>query len=503
MCPRPIDKEPSGLPKHWTPEKDADPQWEGLVRLLRESDQPAMPTGAEYERIFSVVMEEVLGAEDASNRAQRRESFLDWLRLVLTGGGVPAHAFRMTAVAAVALVLGMNLKPAPEPSMAVDNQIAAPASATPDPDDWLLASRLDSAAGAAIRPVSASGDATPAPTVGRVVERDAWNFGGQPSHDWDWERTVASEPDWNFYQNTKSTGTALTVSSAPAQNMSSRQQVISLVQQMKFQSMVRRDEESLYQIRRLESALTPLLEGGQGVPQGEVAALDSFRRGEDLAARSRFADALLAFDDVRRRAPGTFQSFLAQFQIARIDFENLREYESALEAYRVALEEYPSHFLSDENKALILERIELLTRNSAGDWQALRIWQDALAAPDTAKQIAELERLLTASPSTPLAGQAALRLAGLTLEDIRGEQINPLYVVRLLDEAIAAAPASPHRAEIQFAKGEILLRRLLKLDEAAGEFREVVNNANSEQIRLLARQRLRYLEERQSRVTEH
>ncbi|MCB2153993.1 tetratricopeptide repeat protein [bacterium] len=502
MSPRSGDKDPAKLPKNWSPEGDSDAQWEGIVRLLRESDQPTTPTDEQYDRLFTEVMEEVIGSEGAPAPAQqRRESFLDWLRLVLTGGGLPAHGFRFAAVATGALLIGMSLNTAPQ-------QVATPQHHPGTARTVAMASpgnEKGPAGGGTIVPVSNDpsagvASAAPASTVGRVIEREAWNTDERASANWDWEGTMASDQGWNFNQNMESYGSPQVVSSAPTAGASSRQQVISLMQQLKFQSMVERDEESLYQIRRLESALTPLLEDTQGVPNAEVEALDSFRRGEDLAARSRYADALLAFDQVRRHAPGTFMAFLAQFQIARIDFENLRDYESALEAYRVALEEYPSHFLSDENKALILQRIELLTRNSGDDWKALRVWQDALAAPDTASEISKLEMLLTESPTSPLASQAALRLAGLTLEDIRGEQINPLYVVRILDEAIAASPGAAHRADIQFAKGEVLLRRLLKLDEATEEFKQVVDNTTSEPIRLRALQRLRYLEERQSRV---
>ncbi|MEQ8821659.1 MAG: hypothetical protein RLY93_15595 [Sumerlaeia bacterium] len=354
------------IPAHWDPTEDADERWQSIVSMMREADEAPMPLPAQFDAIKLAALKGagVTGAPDRT----ADESFFGWLRHTVFGGGAGAQAFRMACGAAVAFLVGWQFSPRSAPSPTPGTG-AAPAAevrgAAPAGDDLAAA---NSGSQTAPRPANEPAPLN-IPTESMLVRSGLTEDGRlrsvqQVNDNWGFDHNalgsnagwiVEPQPAFTTVGNTPGAGSAAMA----------RQEAVEALQQLRFLSLVRRDQDGLNQVRRLEWALKPMLmqdEAAGAIPRAENAALESYRRGEELAAANRHAEALESFGQARRLVPGSFLAFLSQYQIARIQYEVLKDYPAARESYRIALEEYPAHFLTDEHKATILDRMEELTR---------------------------------------------------------------------------------------------------------------------------------------------
>ncbi|MBI5155085.1 hypothetical protein HZA57_07595 [Candidatus Poribacteria bacterium] len=473
----PTGEDGAGFAPGWNPQPEAEPRWRGVVQLMREADDPRMPDSDEYEVMWENISSEInVPGGGRVIPVPGPESFPGWLRQVFLGGGAGAQALRLACAGAVAFAVGVQFHQTgarPVESRMQVAEAARPAGATsggPFP-------------------------ATPAPAAGGVLSRSGIDGEGRlipaevASAEFGWRATLPPESSWTYQ------GAAATrpVSTAAVSGTAERQQVMDLLQQIKFRSLVEQDDDAMGQIRRLEGAIAPLLEAEGQAASGEAAAMESFRRAEDLALRNRYADALLAFHEARTLVPGTFLAFLAQYQIARIDFEHLHDFDSALEAYRVTLEEYPAHFLTDEYKTQIVERIDKLMRNSMNDWEALRLWQEAQGQTGL-KRAELLERLVSEVPESPLAADAAAALTDLKLNEPACAELRTEDLLALFDGYLAYRPALAGAAKVQFAKAELLFKGEMDFKQSANEYSRVLTLPGGEAFKAQVNARLAQLD---------
>ncbi len=465
------------MPSDWSPERDTDTAWSAMTHLMKEADDPIMPAPSEFEAMLARVRHEVEDDAFLSRReAPLAPSFTEWLRQIFLGGGSGAQAFRFACVGALAFAIGWQVSHRP----ASELQSPAPAGSVNKPAEVASVSPAKSAGGSLSSPevvTVSTNDTIPNRTITSINKSGMNDSGKLKNFDevaatFGWDQVIYPDQT-NQMQGFFDTVPTSTFHASPNEASSNKVRIANTVQQLKFHSYLQGDAATLEKIQQLEGALTPLLEDDKNIPRGDVEALEGYRRGEEYLAHQRYTDALLAFDQVRTLAPGSFLAFLAQYQIASIDYDYLRDFEGALDAYRVVLEEYPAHFLTDENKAQILEHVELLTRNKSSDWRALDIWLDAQHTTGP-RRISLLRELMETVPESPLAGKAAMVLLENTVGDSAQSMLHPTDLIRLCDSVLASAGTSPHAAQVQFVKAEVIFRRLFDLDRARDEFTRVL-----------------------------
>jgi len=465
-------------------EFDRDPSWEALVDLMRESDKPSHPTEARYAQMLRSIKAEAFPA--AVVRPVADETFGGWMRTVFFGGGPAAQVLRMAAVGALVWVAASDFAGGDRPNVpARETTVASAAGGT----RIAVANGDAGFADAAPR----SGDGVVVPASVAVAPPDlsaAWFEASSPAFADSVYPVSNSQVGFGLAGSRSSAAMASRGDEAPLQDL------VNQIQQLKFQSYVEQDREVLDRVQRIESSVARLMERDESLSPDSVAAIETFQRAEQLLAGRRYADALVAFREVRRLSPGTFLAFLAQYQIAGISFVNTRDYEGALEAYNKALKEYPAHFMSNEHNTHIRQRIEMLTQNRANAWRAVDLWQDArMASPET--RVTLLREILFSYPESPLSADAAQSLLEATESGgAKPGSIQPTELISLCETAVDSAQDTNHAATLQFVKAETIFRRLFDLERADAEFRKALTMPGADAIADKAQLRLNQIAQR-------
>jgi len=168
-------------------------------------------------------------------------------------------------------------------------------------------------------------------------------------------------------------------------------------------------------------------------------------------------------------------SFLGEFQAANVNYEQIGDYKAALTHYQKCIENYPSHYLTEDKKEFILKRIDLLTRNSADDWRPLKIYLKAKNRDVAFDQsLTLLKQLITDYPKCSLVRDAA---DALSFKIINGEDVS----VSTAEDLIAFFQQCRERFEekdlqqiFQFKTAEIFHQKMLNYPQAILEYNRVV-----------------------------
>lgn len=521
------------MPANWSPESDRDPAWEAIMALAKDADRPTHPTEARYAEMLQAIRAEAFPDPivPAAAAPVREDSFGAWARTMLLGGGPGAQLLRMAAVGGLVWVAAStttaNRGAASTASAAAPMEVAAASSSATSSADRAVDIDADGDLDAYFsQPAVRSAGPVPHATVGSptmpevVPDRGAgvvlaipdsqpnllaFNWSGL-ANDLDtasdgsteYRLRSASLPGGgnsvggfgdaaNFpvtlSNSATGAGELYFASARPAQSTpGALQDLVNQIQQLKFESYMDQDREVLDRIRRMESSVSRLMESDESLSSDNVAAIETFQRGEQLLAGKRYGDAVAAFRDVRRLAPGTFLAFLAQYQIAGTSFVYMRDYDSALEGYNKTLKEYPAHFISSEHNDHIRKRIEMLTQNRANDWRAVDLWQDArLSGPEA--RVVILRELIQSYPESPLAADAAMSLLEMAVAGgTKPGCIEPVELIALCETAVDDAPETNHVAVLQFVKAETIFRRLFDLERADAEFRRALTMPGADAI---------------------
>ncbi|MDK2970990.1 MAG: hypothetical protein PWP23_745 [Candidatus Sumerlaeota bacterium] len=492
------DSEAEGaLPPGWTPASDADPRWRGIVGLMADADAPGrVPSAAEFRAMRERVREE-LARESGGARVlpvrPAEDSFAGWVRQIAVGGGAGGQLVRFAAVAAAAFAIG-----------AFTMQRNAGSGAPPAPPPVGVASlppttvsnpALDEST---VIPVSSSGYRTFNYNLpnGNVSGGDSGSLSLERSGLDNTGRLIPTGAAQGWY-----------VSSHGGQAVLERQEqagteTVQLLQELRLRSLIESDPGQLATLRQLEDALSELLTVENVLPQAKVDDLGLINRADDLVADGQPEEALAAYREIAAGSGGagsgsdSFLAFVAQFQAARLLYEELHDYRGALQAYRAVLEDHPSHYLTDEQRQHALERIEILTRNYQDDWRAVSLWQ-AAQQQTGAKQEALWAELVDSMPQAPLAADAAVALAGQLVQPRpRTDGSAPEELAVLFQNALQRAGSSPHAAGFRFALAEVFLVGLMEPERAEAEYRQLLTMPGAEPYAAKAQTRLRHLERR-------
>lgn len=483
-------------PENWTPESDADPQWEAMRALLEEADAPQLPSAERFDAIRAAAAAELredpprVVEVEPGPRSRRRAAAAParpGARVLLFGGGPVGQALRLAAVGALAFVFGV--------------EIAGRGTEAPAPT--VIATQPDSTQVASIPPLEAEHlEAIPAerpPAIGagqripRSLHDDSFAPGlAAPGIDGAGLVPVrAHDGDWFLYSHF---GSAMDARGGSADGADSPARLLEKIRQIRVQASLIGDHATAAKVRELEEALWPMLIDEDLVPESEAEAYAALEQADRLVATARYDEAIEAYRDVLAHSRGTALASTAHFQLARVLFEEMRDYDAALAAYRAVLEDYPRQYLTTEQRDHALGRVELLSRNYASNWMAVRLWQD-IEQSSGRERLARLEELLHRTPQSPLASEAAIELAERAAEGAYPSREAVEELLGKLDRALERAGGAPHAAGLQYARAEIVLQRLYDRERAADEYLRVLRLPGSSAFADRARTRLSQLEQ--------
>jgi tetratricopeptide (TPR) repeat protein len=270
------------------------------------------------------------------------------------------------------------------------------------------------------------------------------------------------------------------------------------LQAIRLHATLKDDAPTLAEVRVIEPILSTLLRESEarseaGAGSASAEALDKFRLGEQAIADRRYTDALAHFSEAQALGPRTFTGFLAEYMMAEVRYDYLEDYDAALAGYQRCLQGYPPEFVSEENRRHILERVELMTRASAGGWADLRLWTASQRSDSPEDEAAVLILLLREDTSSTLAAKAAERLCALLLEDAGRNSIDLAEALSALEYTVSQRPPGADTARIQFALAELVFKRAMDLPRATAEYRKALALEPSPELRALIGQRAQQL----------
>lgn len=491
------------MPDDWTPEQDNDAQWKAIVSLLKEANEPTVPEDQEFDELLiaskflSHNPDMSASVESVEELRENADEFGPWVKSVAVGGGVYAQVLRFAAIAAATVLV----------TLSISNQSATPLNDSIN--DGAVANnpiQTDPVASVASATEAEPVDTEPAkPKVDLVtnspVSPDLGGGAFTVSNDW---RGLKSDPAWNnaLVYSSKLNDNAFLYGydtmpqqqQQPAEMGNSptpfaKQRLLSLMQQLRFQSQMNPNTADMETIRQMESALRPLLQEGDAVSQTEIYALELYQKAEEMMERNRYDDAITILEEIDNIVPSSFMAFLSQYRIASIEFEQLQQFDLALSDYQEVLKVYPTHFLSETHKSQIIERVELLTKNYEPGWEGLTTWQNAQKLSGK-ERFDLLKYLIEEHPQLPVASKALNALMDQVLTDPTDQWVSPEEVTRLASFMITASPQHPNGAQILFTQGEVAFRRMYDIKQAKRAFEQVTAKSGGEKFTELVDRRL-------------
>lgn len=491
------------LPEGWEPASDNDPTWQRLGSLLKEADSPeplndALREALHLETRKQLLREKLIRREGSPARGGAEPGFMEWCRLVLSGGGAGAQTLRLGAAFGVALLVGMNLSPSDAPPAGGAEQNAAteyatPVTETPAPSPVRQLAELTG-------PAPQSAPQSP-PQPNGFMEKSEPEMGQQVVA---WEET-APPGSWIFHDSYRpaqvQVSAAAAASADRAEGFGSRDSdsqlllgVVDRLQVLKLNSIVSRDEHSLNEIRRIERILGELTEQAEWEPSSKTRALEFFQKGERALSAQRYNEAVRAFEDSRvlSRGPSSL-AFLSDFQIGRIAYENLQNYELARESFLRCLQSYPRGMVTGERRAYLEARVQLLSETAADGWESLRAWQAADRADSASAAVSHLLDVLRKSSSPGLLSDAANLVAEYVIRDSGAGELNAREITDVIGAGIERLGDGPQSARMGFALGEIYARRFQDYPRALEVYRAAMDRQPDQVVERALRLRIHQL----------
>jgi tetratricopeptide (TPR) repeat protein len=327
-----------------------------------------------------------------------------------------------------------------------------------------------------------------------------------------WTSTAPGSSAWSYNGGGAAFGRAgqVAVSTAPYrrvgvatdQRPDLASQAVDQLQMLKFYAMMNQDERSMPNIRGLEETLSQLMQQFEYNKEPRLNAIQIFRSADEAIAAQRYLQAIDSLDQVVRMAPGSSLAFLAQFQIGRIAYEKLDDYDMAMNAFASCLKDYGTVSISADASRYIKNRLDLLTGTKADNWESLGAWKTALRATTAKDAVDALLKVVEKTAFQELAGDAAIRLRDYAIADDTQLDVDYETIRRVLQSRLASSTANRHSARIQFALAEITLYRGRDYDRAVQELRTAAAMNPDQDILRSIQLRLNQIGRRDSRVPE-
>jgi tetratricopeptide (TPR) repeat protein len=255
------------------------------------------------------------------------------------------------------------------------------------------------------------------------------------------------------------------------------------------------EERYIPEFQKIEGLFYEIIQTDTAEDQSYIEMHKMYQTAERHLLNREYFDALKYYYLVAHRRPESLLAFLARFQIANLNFEVLRDYQGALMNYEKCLENYPAHFISEEKKDIILDRMELLTKNGQDNWRSLRLYHRARASrPEIAKLL--YQEILESYPNSTLVQSCIEALTNFAIAEQYEGAVTPVEIIALLQSYSERWPQNPSRVYVQLGIADILNYRLHNYQQALLEYVRVVNTSSDSKVTQVAKERIHRLYQR-------
>lgn len=523
----PVLDDESLPPVDWDPAADADEGWTRVVSLMNNADTAPRLATADADGLKAALRERLLAegilASGKSQAPAEAGSFTVWLRTLLVGGGAGGQVLRLGVVAliAVAGTLEYATPDASPVNSALERGIAESAPR-------LASKNIAQAKRDEPSVMNDSLEASDSQIAERKLEKDApagldtTRLRADESENAGWEaaappaamlasadsvaESMAEMRSNEGVARRQASGVSGFAAAAPSTlgaavdaggsggQFKTITQAMEALQVAKFTAVLDDNARTLSDLRLVEQTLAAALSEIHRVPDDVrfvVQALERYRSAEDLLDGKRYQEAEDTFEEARRTSPRSFIGFLSQFQVARIRYEHTQDFAGALGAYRSCMEDYPREFLTDEYRDYVRERIEILTRTAADNWEDLHLWTQSNNAPTPRAAADPLLQLLRENPTSYLASRSARKLTDLLMADAAAQTINLDDSLGVMREVVRRRDDSAETARIQFAIAELVYGRSLAPGQAINEYQRALEMKPDAELRTMILERLK------------
>ena len=269
-------------------------------------------------------------------------------------------------------------------------------------------------------------------------------------------------------------------------------EVIESIQQHKMNLYLAGQSRLIPEIHKIERFIADIASATERTDNVYLNNLKIFQEAEQCLLDREYLCAIQNYNTVAEHAPGSLMAFLSQFQAANVSYEQIEDYKASLTNYQKCLENYPSHYISEEKRGIILDRIDTLTKNSMENWKPLRLYRDAQAAP-LPEAISLLKQLITQYPGCSLVMDAIEMLASRVITEEDLDQSITESVIAFFHQYGEQSEAVDIRQLVQYKTAELFQFRLRNLPQALLEYTRAVEIDPGSQLAQKAKSRIQTL----------
>ena len=503
------EAEESAIEEHLYQCKDCQTAYEdmeAIFALLRRSSQPErMPSGEFYQAAFSLATKDMeFSPASQEVKVSRKDGLLSLERFLKELWSGQSHSMRLARAAALLFIgfllasiswmtrnqgIGSRMKPGSGEFAKGD--LSTEASEKDLVAGIAKASPLE-AEGAAFswgpREIASVIDKSHKSALEKAEKIQSGKIGLEseiPYYFTDGENLVYTVPPPPNMQDKQSP--ALLVASKERQT-----EVMDSIQRLKMNLYLSGESRFIPEIHKIETFIADIAATTDRTDTIYFKNLKIFQEAEQCLVDKQYTCAIQNYNTVADHAPGSLMSFLAQFQTANVNYEQIRDYPAALAHYQKCLEQYPGHYISDEKKEIILSRIDILTKNSMDNWRPLQLYHKA-AESSTNAAIPLLKEIITGYPACTLVKDAIETLAHRVISDEDVEAATTEDVIGLFQQCRERFQAKDIRQLLQYKTAEIFQLRLMNCQQALLEFSRVIEMDPKSELAIKAKDKIRAL----------
>ncbi|MBN1903199.1 zf-HC2 domain-containing protein [Candidatus Sumerlaeota bacterium] len=249
--------------------------------------------------------------------------------------------------------------------------------------------------------------------------------------------------------------------------------VMESIQKLKMNLHLSGESRFIPEIHKIESYIADIAAATEKTDLAYLTNLKVFQEAEQCLVEKKYTCALQNYDEVAKQSPGSLMSFLALFQTANVNYEQLGDYRSALAQYQKCLEQYPAQYITDEKKEIILNRIDILTRNSMNEWKPLHLYIQSKTAPSHIA-IPALKQILDRYPTCSLIQESIEDISTRILSDEEAETAKAEDIISFFQQCRERYETRAIRQLLQYKTAEIFQYRMMNGPQALLEYIHVV-----------------------------
>jgi tetratricopeptide (TPR) repeat protein len=256
-------------------------------------------------------------------------------------------------------------------------------------------------------------------------------------------------------------------------NRKRQTEVFESIQRLKWRLYHSGQNRIIPEVHKIETYLADIAAATEEADSTYLNNLRTFQEAEQCLLNKEYLCAIQNYSAVANHAPGSLMSFLAQYQTANVNFEDLGDFQASLTHYQKCLENYPSHYISEEKKENILKRIDLLTQNSMDNWRPLRLYrQSRTASNENADKF--LKEIISKYPKCSLVRDAITQMSNRIISDNSVEISDAENMIAFFQQCRENFIEKEIQQRLQFAVAEILHYSIRNHKQALLEYTRAV-----------------------------